>query len=317
MPRIWCLALYFRVSSDCAPAMELAGHIVWRRCASHWRARTCCSLVLQQPLTAAFPSLCISTVSSFFSTLHSTPPMAVCNAVSQGAPLSLCNSAVSQPSASLCSLLYTRAFTSNPLRNLCSSTGNTSCWSCQAVVSSSQLFCSSCNSIQPPDESKDFFQLLGCECSFNVDVQDLQRKYRNLQRLLHPDYFSQKSQHERDISEKQSALVNKAYNTLLSPLSRGIYLLSLHGVTISEGTEGGVDDPFLFEILEINEKLNDMSTEAELEEIGTFVQDKCQSLTENVAKAFEKGDLDGAKMLLVKMKYYSNILDQVKKKLIP
>lgn len=44
--------------------------------------------------------------------------------------------------------------------------------------------------------------------------------------------------------------------------------LSLHGITI---TEGGVDSAFLFEILEINEKL-DMSTEAEIEEIGTFIQ---------------------------------------------
>ncbi|XP_075195477.1 iron-sulfur cluster co-chaperone protein HscB-like, partial [Anomaloglossus baeobatrachus] len=147
--------------------------------------------------------------------------------------------------------------------------------------------------------------------------QELQRKYRILQRLLHPDYFSQKSQRERDISEKQSSLVNKAYNTLLSPLSRGIYLLSLHGITISEGTEGGVDAPFLFDILEINEKLNDLKNEAEIEEIGAFVQDKCQSLTENVRRAFEKGDLEDAKMLLTKMKYYSNILDQVKKKMVP
>ncbi|KAG8596929.1 hypothetical protein GDO81_002109 [Engystomops pustulosus] len=122
---------------------------------------------------------------------------------------------------------------------------------------------------------------------------------------------------ERDISEKQSSLVNKAYNTLLSPLTRGIYLLSLHGIVITEGTEGGVDTPFLFEILEINERLNDLHTEAEIEEIGTFVQDKCQSLTEDVKKAFEKDDLDGAKMFLTKMKYYSNILDQVKKKILP
>ncbi|XP_073532274.1 iron-sulfur cluster co-chaperone protein HscB [Phyllobates terribilis] len=119
---------------------------------------------------------------------------------------------------------------------------------------------------------------------------------------------------ERDISEKQSSLVNKAYNTLLSPLSRGVYLLSLHGITI---TEGGVDAPILFEILEINEKLNDIKNEAEIEEIGTFVQDKCQSLIENVRNAFEKGDLEDAKMLLTKMKYYSNILDQVKKKMVP
>lgn len=231
------------------------------------------------------------------------------------APRSLCGSAVPRPgSAFLGSVLGTAA--GPPIRNLCACTASSLCWSCQAVVGSNDLFCPSCSSIQPPNESKDFFQLLDCERSFNIDVQDLQRKYRNLQRLLHPDYFSQKSQRERDISEKQSSLVNKAYNTLLSPLSRGKYLLNLLGLTMTEGTGGGEDSTFLFEILEISEKL-DTSTDAEVEEIGTFIQEKCQSLTENVRGAFEKGDLESAKMLLTKMKYYSNILDQVKKKMIP
>ncbi|XP_040272471.1 iron-sulfur cluster co-chaperone protein HscB [Bufo bufo] len=266
--------------------MKPAALLVWRRCASHWRA--CCSGVTR--LSSAAPR----------------------------ASMSLCSRAVNLPSgAPLPGLLCTAAVTSHPSRTLCAFGGSTFCWSCQSVVSSFRLFCPSCRSIQPPNESQDFFQLLDCERSFNIDVQDLQRKYRNLQRLLHPDYYSQKSKHERAISERQSSLVNKAYNTLLSPLQRGIYLLSLHGITIADGTEGGADAPFLFEILEINEKLNDLSTEVEIEEVGTFIQDMCQALTENVRKAFEKGDLDGAKMFLVKMKYYSNILDQVKKKMVP
>ncbi|XP_075687135.1 iron-sulfur cluster co-chaperone protein HscB isoform X2 [Rhinoderma darwinii] len=252
--------------------MEPAGHVVWRRCASHLRARTSCNGVLLQPVTrllSASPSGCVSLVTSLYSR---RAPLPVSSVMSQRASMSLCSSAVTQPScASLYGLLYKGAFTSHPLRNLCASTG-TLCWNCQSAVSSTELFCPSCSSLQPPNESKDFFQILNCERTFIIDVQELQRKYRNLQRLLHPDYFSQKSQQERNISEKQSSLVNKAYSTLLSPLGRGIYLLSLHGITITEGTGCGVDAPFMFEVFEINEKLNDMRTEAEIEEIGTFVQ---------------------------------------------
>ncbi|KAG8455776.1 hypothetical protein GDO86_001824 [Hymenochirus boettgeri] len=162
------------------------------------------------------------------------------------------------------------------------------CWSCHAEVSWSELFCPSCTTLQPPDESKDFFQILDCEKSFNVDTQELQRKYRNLQRLLHPDYFSQKSEHERSVSEKQSTLVNKAYNTLLSPLSRGIYLLSLCGITLKEGADDEVETQFLFEILELNEQLNDADTNAEIEEIGSFVQGQLISLTEDTREAFQQ-----------------------------
>ncbi|XP_073438799.1 iron-sulfur cluster co-chaperone protein HscB isoform X2 [Dendrobates tinctorius] len=243
-------------------AMELASHIMWRRCASHWRV--CFTGGVVSKLFGAPPSGGVSRVTAVFCPVHYGPPQPV----SQRASMALCGV---------------------PFRLLSVSPGSTLCWSCQATVSGPQLFCPSCSSIQPPDESKDHYQLLDCDRSFNIDVHELQRKYRNLQRLLHPDYFSQKSQREREISATQSSLVNKAYNTLLSPLSRGIYLLSLHGITIAEGTEGGVDAPFLVEILEINEKLNDIKNEAEMEEIGTFVQDKCQSLIENVSNAFEKG----------------------------
>uniref|UniRef100_A0A6I8PSW4 HscB mitochondrial iron-sulfur cluster co-chaperone n=1 Tax=Xenopus tropicalis TaxID=8364 RepID=A0A6I8PSW4_XENTR len=209
-------------------------------------------------------------------------------------------------------------------------------------MSRAELFCPTCTSLQPPDESKDFFQVLDCEKSFNVDTQELQRKYRNLQRLLHPDFFSQKSESERNISEKQSTVVNKAYKTLLSPLKRGVYLwdlyiaedklelqkcepcmfiyfpkLSLNGITLKEGADDEVDTQFLFDILELNEQLNDAETKDDIEEVGHFVQEQLVSLTKDLRKAFQQGDLQEAKILLAKMKYFSNIQDQVKKKIIP
>ncbi|XP_077317545.1 iron-sulfur cluster co-chaperone protein HscB [Lithobates pipiens] len=202
-------------------------------------------------------------------------------------------------------------------RRLCMSAQSRLCWSCQCEIRTEELFCPSCRSLQPPDLTKDYFYLLNCDRSFDVNVQELQKKYRDLQRSLHPDYFSQKPQFERDISDQQSSLVNKAYNTLLSPLSRGIYLLGLHGITFTEGTEEGIDAPFLFEILEVNEQLNEATSDAEIEEIGNVVQEKCQMLTENVKEAFRKGDLEGAKKFLTTMKYYTNILEQVKKKILP
>ncbi|EPY75318.1 iron-sulfur cluster co-chaperone protein HscB, mitochondrial [Camelus ferus] len=66
-----------------------------------------------------------------------------------------------------------------------------------------------------------------CNRSFRVDTAKLQHRYQQLQRLVHPDFFSQKSQTEKDFSEKHSTLVNDAYKTLLAPLSRGLYLVSV------------------------------------------------------------------------------------------
>ncbi|XP_018101045.1 hscB mitochondrial iron-sulfur cluster co-chaperone L homeolog isoform X1 [Xenopus laevis] len=172
------------------------------------------------------------------------------------------------------------------IRTYCATTQSRLCWSCQAQLSRADLFCPACTTLQPPDESKDFFQVLDCEKSFNVNTRELQRKYRNLQRLLHPDFFSQKSE------------------------------LSLNGITLKDGADDEVDTQFLFDILELNEQLNDADAKADIEEVGDFVQGQLASLTKDLRKAFQQGDLQEAKILLAKMKYFSNIQDQVKKKII-
>ena len=77
----------------------------------------------------------------------------------------------------------------------------------------------------------------------------------DLQRVLHPDMFSCKSevglliypyfilmffnlQREKEFSSAQSALINKAYSTLSIPYKRGIYLVSLVRLCIIEKQVG-------------------------------------------------------------------------------
>ncbi|XP_040587438.1 iron-sulfur cluster co-chaperone protein HscB isoform X2 [Mesocricetus auratus] len=103
------------------------------------------------------------------------------------------------------------------------------CWNCGragGVESGDGFFCEHCRALQPPDPTRDYFSLMNCHRSFRVDVMKLQHRYQQLQRLVHPDFFSQKSQTEKYFSEKHSTLVNDAYKTLQAPLSRGLYLLN-------------------------------------------------------------------------------------------
>ncbi|KAM5239329.1 iron-sulfur cluster co-chaperone protein HscB isoform 2-T2 [Ctenodactylus gundi] len=103
------------------------------------------------------------------------------------------------------------------------------CWSCGGPGYSGRgdgLFCPQCRALQPPDPTRDYFSLMDCNRSFRIDTTKLQHRYQQLQRLIHPDFFSQRSQTEKDFSEKHSTLVNDAYKTLLAPLSRGLYLLN-------------------------------------------------------------------------------------------
>ncbi|NWV67263.1 HSC20 protein, partial [Malurus elegans] len=176
-------------------------------------------------------------------------------------------------------------------------------------------FCPACQALQPPAPRPDLFRLMDCDRSFRIDAEQLQRRFRSLQQAVHPDRFGQRPPKEQYYSEQHSSLINKAYKTLLSPLSRGLYLLELRGVEPAQETD--CDATFLTEIMEINEKLAEPKSEDVLEEIETLIKVKQEELTREVTAAFERDNLQEAKKLLAKMKYFANLEDKLKAKKIP
>ncbi|XP_060125440.1 iron-sulfur cluster co-chaperone protein HscB isoform X2 [Zootoca vivipara] len=122
---------------------------------------------------------------------------------------------------------------------------------------------------------------------------------------------------EQNFSKQHSSLANKAYRTLLSPLSRGLYLLELNGVELEKGTDPEADPEFLSEIMEINEKLSDANNDAKIEEMENFIAAKQEELIKDVSRAFEHDDLQEAKKHLAKMKYFANLEEKLKEKKIP
>eukprot|EP00126_Sphaerothecum_destruens_P003015 Sdes_comp16490_c0_seq1m5808 len=100
------------------------------------------------------------------------------------------------------------------------------------------FFCNHCNVIQPPPTFPggiSHFELFNLRESFEIDLNLLETRYKNLQRLLHPDKFSLSKNEEKSHSAMQSSLVNRAFNTLKRPLSRALYLLRLKNIIVSDG----------------------------------------------------------------------------------
>lgn len=91
-----------------------------------------------------------------------------------------------------------------------------------------------------------FFQVLGLEGeSFDQSTEDLERRYKDAQRRLHPDKFTTRSPREREFSADQASLVNVAYTTLKDPLRRARYILQRRGAVADQEYEGTIDDPGL------------------------------------------------------------------------
>jgi molecular chaperone HscB len=110
--------------------------------------------------------------------------------------------------------------------------------------------------IEPFPPGTDYFTALGLPRKLAIDNDDLERRYYELSRRFHPDFFQTASSRERLVSLENSALINKAYRALRDPLSRAEYLVKLE-------SEAGVETPSqppqaLFEeILALNELLSE------------------------------------------------------------
>ncbi|KAI0216281.1 Iron-sulfur cluster co-chaperone protein HscB [Lamellibrachia satsuma] len=186
------------------------------------------------------------------------------------------------------------------------------CWKCGRDLEErvEQFFCE-CGVVLPVNECLNYFDVMGVSKTFEQDPATLRGIFRNLQKDLHPDKFSKQSKMERDFSEQQSSLVNKAYSTLLKPLNRGQYLLEVLGHPVEE-IDKSDDASFLMEMMEINEKLEEAQS---LEVVHRIKENNDQTMSDiitEIATAFQNDAIEDAKGLLIKLNYYSNIDEKIK-----
>lgn len=186
-----------------------------------------------------------------------------------------------------------------------------SCWSCGQDIKQlvENLFCSNCKSLQQPSK-ENYFKILGVSETYDQDENELAKKFKELQKYLHPDKFGNKPKEEQEISEKYSSLVNESYNILLNPLTRGNYMLQLSGKEIPEETEVK-DQEFLMMIMEKNEEVENAETEEEIMKLNKENKELMNQLQKQVSQAFHNGDLKLVLKLLSQMKYYTSIDQQI------
>ncbi|KAI4300601.1 hypothetical protein L6164_033958 [Bauhinia variegata] len=189
------------------------------------------------------------------------------------------------------------------------------CWNCHSVPESLPfLFCESCRSIQPVDKSVNYFDIFGSEKKYDIEDKNLEGKYKEWQKKLHPDLVHSKSKMERDFAAEQSSRVIDAYRTLKKPLLRAIYLLKLEGVEVDE--EQTVSDPeLLAEIMEIREAVEEADGSEALKRILSQMQDKLKHLSDSFDNAFQSRSFEEAKTTIQRMTYYERVIEEVVKKL--
>lgn len=130
------------------------------------------------------------------------------------------------------------------------------CWRCTASRAAA-LVCGGCGAPQPVAPNADFFTVLGLPRRLTVDVAELEARWYEASRAVHPDRHQTGGARERDLSLEASSALNRAYRTLRDPVARGRYWLELYGRPLGE-RNAQVPPSLAAEVFETQEKLDDL-----------------------------------------------------------
>ncbi len=178
------------------------------------------------------------------------------------------------------------------------------------------MFCPSCRKIQPVGRNEDYFSLLGLPREFSLDVPELERRFRELSRHLHPDRFARAEPRERRLSLERATRLNDALRALRDWRHRAAYLLKLSGTDVFTEGRTFADPDFLEEQLEWREQMAIATADGDAQRLAAIAEDarvRLHGLEAEVARRFADErwysdlNVDIARRLS-RARYYDNIV---------
>jgi len=171
----------------------------------------------------------------------------------------------------------------------------------------------------------DPFDTLGIAPTFDLDLAALEKRYRELARVLHPDRYLGASAAERRMALGKAVEVSDAWRLLRDPIRRAEALLRRHGVRVEEGKEPKAAPEFLMEMLEQRESLSEAKASgdaAAVERLAEAIYNRQKDVTARIAAALaspgsaspngnDAPSLDEVVSLLGELRYYRRFLDEV------
>ena len=112
------------------------------------------------------------------------------------------------------------------------------------------------------------FELFAVPPRFAQDAAQLDARWKELQRQVHPDKFAAQGAAAQRVAMQWSARINAAYRRLKDPLKRAAYLCELNGAPIDAESNTAMPAEFLMQQMELREAVDDAVDAAAMDEIG-------------------------------------------------
>lgn len=166
----------------------------------------------------------------------------------------------------------------------------------------------------------DPFDTLGLPPRFDLELIEIEQRYRDLQKTLHPDKYVQASASERRASLSHAVTVNEAYRALKDDLKRAEALVLRFG-GVPEDKRGAQNPELLMEVMELRESLGDARADRDIArarklsaEVRTREQNAraaLKSALDSLANSNTPALLAKAEADLSRLRYYRRFQDEV------
>ena len=154
----------------------------------------------------------------------------------------------------------------------------------------------------------DYFELFNIPLSLFVDASSIKKRFYELSRKYHPDFFSNTSEEEQSEALEMSAMLNKALKVFSNPEETIKYVLQLKGL-LEEEEKYQLPPDFLMDVMELNEQLMDAKMEGDeakktaLKEQIANLQTEIYEPVKSIVEHYQEGITSEKELLQVK-KYY-------------
>lgn len=155
-----------------------------------------------------------------------------------------------------------------------------------------------------------YFELFGFPLSPMVDKSLLAKKYFELQKSHHPDFFTQATDEEKEKALEQSANINKAFVIFQNEDKTIEYFLQQKQSIITD-EKFQLPNEFLMQMMEINETLAEkdgVTLAAEMAEIEKGLYKEIVPVLQQSPEDIDEAGMQKLKQYYYKKKYLTRIL---------
>lgn len=127
-------------------------------------------------------------------------------------------------------------------------------------------------------QSTNYFGMFSLPLTFDLNKADLDKAYRELQQVTHPDRFVNEASDVQLKAVQQTALNTEAYQTLKSPVLRACHLLTILGNEFALTSYTVSDVEMLMQQMQYREQLAEIKSSEDHQQLASFAA-KVKTLT--------------------------------------